>query len=67
MFSPEKEGLRSCGFGIPGCGFFSIHTPSDKGKGKQQEVLGLMRIIEGEATLEIIDAEFKCIFRYEHG
>jgi len=60
----SRGGVKKLWFWNPWLWFF---PPSDKGKGKQQEVLGLMRIIEGEATLEIIDAEFKCVFRYEHG
>ena len=36
MFCPAKKGLRNCGFGIPGAGFFSIHIPTDKGKGRKK-------------------------------
>jgi hypothetical protein len=27
---PEKRGLRLCGYGIPGQGFYSIHIPTEK-------------------------------------
>jgi hypothetical protein len=38
---PEKRGLKMCGYGIPGQGFYSIHLLVEK-EVKTKEVLGLM-------------------------
>jgi hypothetical protein len=59
---PEKRGLKMCGFGIPGQGFYSIHLPVER-EAKSNEVLGLMHIMSGQASLGIIERELKHLFR----
>jgi hypothetical protein len=53
---PEKRGLRLCGFGIPGQGFYSIHIPTYKAKSKK-EVRGILVVESGEASVEVIEKE----------
>lgn len=59
---PEKRGLRLCGFGFPGQGFYSMHIPSDRGAKNKKEVMGIMIIEEGEASVEIIEKELRHLF-----
>jgi hypothetical protein len=59
---PEKRGLKMCGYGIPGQGFYSIHLPVEK-EVKTKEVLGLMHIKNGQACLGIVERELKHLFR----
>jgi hypothetical protein len=58
----EKRGLRLCGYGILGQGFYSIRVPVDK-ETKKREVLGVMNIMSGLAFAEIIERELKHLFR----
>jgi hypothetical protein len=58
---PEKRGLRLCGFGIPGQGFYSIHISTDKAKSKK-EVRGILVVETGEASVEIIEKELIHLF-----
>jgi hypothetical protein len=60
---PEKRGLILCGFGFPGQGFYSIHTPSDRNAKDKKEVLGIMVIEAGFANVEIIERELRHLFR----
>jgi hypothetical protein len=60
---PEKRGLRLCGYGIPGQGFYSIHIPTEKKESGKKEVLGIMIIEEGQANVEIIEKELCHLFR----
>jgi hypothetical protein len=57
----EKRGLKMCGFGIPGQGFYSIHLPVER-EAKSKEVLGLMHIMSGQASLGIVERELKHLF-----
>jgi hypothetical protein len=59
---PEKRGLRLCGYGILGQGFYSIRVPVDK-ETKKGEVLGVMNIASGIASIEIIERELMHLFR----
>jgi hypothetical protein len=59
---PEKRGLRLCGYGILGQGFYSIRVPVDK-EIKKGEVLGVMNIVCGIASTEIIERELIHLFR----
>ncbi|KAK3129300.1 hypothetical protein QOZ80_6BG0476870 [Eleusine coracana subsp. coracana] len=61
MFCPIKRGLRNCGFGIPGMGFHSIHI-TEKNELNQEEVLGIMSIIHGIGSIEIVDKELCYLF-----
>ena len=63
---PEKKGLRVCGFGIPGQGFYSIKIPTDKINEKRKGALGLMTILADRATTAIIERERKNLFREVH-
>lgn len=56
MMCPEKRGLRLCGFGLPGQGFYGICIPADKEE-KKKEILGIMIIEYGIATVESIEKE----------
>jgi hypothetical protein len=60
---PEKRGLRLCGYGIPGQGFYSIHIPTEKKESGKKEVLGIMIIEEGQANVEIIEKELRHLFK----
>jgi hypothetical protein len=60
---PEKRGLRLCGFGIPGQGFYSIDMPSDRGAKAKKEVLGILIVESGEANVEIIEKELRHLFK----
>jgi hypothetical protein len=60
---PKKRGLRLCGYGIPGQGFYSIHIPNDKKDSGRREVLGIMIIEDGQASVEIIEKELRHLFR----
>jgi hypothetical protein len=60
---PEKRGLRLCGFGIPGQGFYSIHIHSDRGAKAKKEVLGILVVESGEANVEIIEKELRHLFK----
>jgi hypothetical protein len=51
-----------CGYGIPGQGFYSIHLPVEREE-KTKEVLGLMHILSGQASLHIVERELKHLFR----
>jgi hypothetical protein len=51
-----------CGFGLPGQGFYGIHIPADK-EVKKKEVLGIMSIKSGQASVGIIENELKHLFR----
>jgi hypothetical protein len=42
-----------CGFGLPGQGFYGIHIPADK-EVKKKELLGIMSINSGQASVGII-------------
>jgi hypothetical protein len=55
--------LRLCGYGIPGQGFYSIHIPNDKKDSGRREVLGIMIIEDGQASVEIIEKELRHLFR----
>jgi hypothetical protein len=59
---PEKKGLRLCGFGLPGQGFYSIHVPNDK-EVKKTEVLGIMHILSGQASVGTIERELRHLYR----
>jgi hypothetical protein len=59
---PEKRGLKMCGYGIPGQGFYNIHLPVDK-EVKTKEVLGLMHIKSGHASIGIVEREMRHLFR----
>jgi hypothetical protein len=59
---PEKKGLRLCGFCLPGQGFYSIHVPNDK-EVKRNEVLGIMHIQSGQASVGIIERELRHLYR----
>jgi hypothetical protein len=59
---PEKRGLRLCGFGLPGNGFYSIHIPAEK-EVKKKEVLGVMSIKSGQAPVGVIETELRHLFR----
>lgn len=59
---PEKRGLRLCGFGLPGNGFYSIHISAEK-EVKKKEVLGIMSIKSGQASVGVIEMELKHLFR----
>jgi hypothetical protein len=59
---PEKRGLRLCGFGIPGQGFYNIHIPTDKAKSKK-EVRGILVVESGEANVEVIEKELRHLFK----
>jgi hypothetical protein len=58
----EKRGLRLCGYGFLGQGFYSTRIPVDK-ETKKKEVLGILNIMSGQATTEIVEREFKHLFR----
>jgi hypothetical protein len=60
---PEKRGLRLWGYGIPGQGFYSIHIPTDKKEYGRKEVLGIMIIEAGQASVEIIEKKLRHLFR----
>ncbi|CAN6372066.1 unnamed protein product [Urochloa humidicola] len=60
---PEKRGLRLCGFGMPGQGFYSIHLPTDKEERKSKECLGIMTIEYGYADVAIIERELNHLFK----
>jgi hypothetical protein len=51
-----------CGYGIRGQGFYSIHLPVER-EVKTKEVLGLMHIKSGQASLSIVERELKHLFR----
>jgi hypothetical protein len=51
---PEKRGLKLCGYGIPGQGFYSIHLPIER-EVKNKEVLSIVHIKSGQASLEIVE------------
>jgi hypothetical protein len=51
-----------CGYGIPGEGFYNIHLLVDK-EVKTKEVLGLMHIKSGHASLGIVEREMRHLFR----
>jgi hypothetical protein len=55
---PEKRGLRLCGYGFPGQGFYSIRVPVHK-EAKKGVVLGIMNIMRGQATVETMERELK--------
>jgi hypothetical protein len=57
----ENKGLRVCGFGLPGQGFYNIRVPIKKG-GKK-EARGVMTILQGAATVEMIRTELRALFR----
>jgi hypothetical protein len=59
---PEKRGLKMCGYGIPGQSFYSIHLPVER-EIKTKEVLGLMHIKSGQASLGIVERELKHLLR----
>jgi hypothetical protein len=59
---PEKRGLRIYGFGLPGNGFYIIHIPAEK-EVKKKEVLGIMSIKSGQASVGVIETELKHLFR----
>jgi hypothetical protein len=59
---PEKRGLRLCGYGIPDQGFYSIRIPAEK-EVKKNEVLGIMHVINGQASVESIERELRHLFR----
>lgn len=48
----DKIELKTCGFGIPGSGFYSKHIPVMEEKSTEIEVTGLMTIIEGTANVK---------------
>jgi hypothetical protein len=54
--------LRLCGFGLPGNGFYSIHIPAEK-EVKKKEVLGIMSIKSGQASVGVIETELRHLFR----
>lgn len=58
---PEKKGLRVCGFGFQGQGFYSIRIPVKEGAKKGAR--GVMTILEGSAIVDMIRTELKAIFR----
>jgi hypothetical protein len=58
--------LRLCGYGIPGQGFYSIHIPNDKKESGKKEVMGIMIIESGQASVEIIEKELRHLFRDVH-
>jgi hypothetical protein len=51
-----------CGYGIPGQGFYNIHLLVDK-EVKTKEVLGLMHMKSGHASLGIVEREMRHLFR----
>jgi hypothetical protein len=59
LVCPEKRGLRLCGFGIPGQGFYSMHIPSDRSSKNKREVMGIMVIEKGDADVSTIEKELR--------
>lgn len=59
----DKIELKNCGFGMPGMGFYSIHIPETEGAAQNQEVTGLLTVLEGEADEKLIEAEIIYQFR----
>jgi hypothetical protein len=62
MMCTKKRELRLCGFVLPSLGFYGIRIPVDKEK-KKKEVLGIMIIECGIATIESIEKELVHLFR----
>jgi hypothetical protein len=51
-----------CGYGIPSQGFYSFHLLVEK-EVKTKEVLGLMHIKSGQASLGIVEREMRRLFK----
>jgi hypothetical protein len=57
---PENKGLRVCGFGLPGQGFYNIRATIKEGGKKGAR--GVMTILQGAATIEMIRTELRALF-----
>lgn len=58
---PKKKGLRVYGLGLPGQGFYSIRVPVKESVKKGAK--GVMTILQGTASVDIIRTELKNIYR----
>jgi hypothetical protein len=61
----EQLGLHLCAYGIPGQMFHSIHVVLDEGEKVQEQVSGVMTILEGDATEEKVAKEMCALWESE--
>lgn len=60
--SLSKRGVKLCGFGIPGQGFYSLHVDATETSGTRTLVRGILIVIQGVATVPKIINELKNLF-----
>jgi hypothetical protein len=61
----EQLGLDLCAYGIPGQMFHSIHIVLDEGERCRSKFLGVMMILEGEATKDMVAKEMCALWESE--
>lgn len=58
---PEKKGLRVCGIGLPGQGFYSIRVPVKERAKKGAR--GVLTMLQGSANIGMVRAELRAFYR----
>lgn len=56
----DKKGVKLCGFGIPGQGFYSLHVGVNEEE--KAPVRGILTVLQGEATVLRVITELKHLF-----
>lgn len=62
---PNRIELQTCGFGILGMGFYSIHLPEEENRGGE-EISGLLTVLEGYTDEKTIEAEIRYLLKGQH-
>lgn len=57
-----NRGVKLCGFGIPGQGFYSLHVDIPENELARIPVRGILTVIEGVATVGMVVNELKNLF-----
>lgn len=57
-----NRGVKLCGFGIPGQGFYSLHVDIPENELARIHVRGILTMIEGVATVGMVVNELKNLF-----
>lgn len=57
-----NRGVKLCGFGIPGQGFYNLHVDIPESEVAKIPVRGILTMIQGEATVGKVVNELKNLF-----
>lgn len=57
--SKETQGLKLCGYGMPGQLFYSIQVPIEEKEVANSPIIAVLTIIEGKGTVSKVTTELK--------